>query len=144
MELITTTQQDLFLQHYRRTGLFQQAARAAGTTKQQIERYCKKESADAETFALNLQAANDDWADVVRKEVTRRAIDGVKEDIYFKGDVVGTKMVYSDTLLAKMSEALLPEYKKAAEQPQAAIQISINTFGDKAPTVIIDELPSLE
>jgi hypothetical protein len=43
-----------------------------------------------------------------------------------------------------MAEALLPEYKKAAEQPQAAIQISINTFGDKAPTVIIDELPSLE
>jgi transcriptional regulator len=144
MDLITTTQQDLFLAHYRQTGLFQQAARTAGTTKQEIERYCKKETADAETFALNLQAANDDWADVVRKEVTRRAIDGVEEAVYYKGDEVGTKTVYSDTLLSKMAEAILPEFKKAAEQPQAAISIQINTFGDKAQTVIIDELPSLE
>jgi hypothetical protein len=43
-----------------------------------------------------------------------------------------------------MAEAILPEFKKAAEQPSAAISIQINTFGDKAPTVTIDELTSLE
>jgi hypothetical protein len=141
MELITQTQADIFLASYRKTGLLQKSARQAGLTKHDIEAYAKKQSAEGETFALNLQQAAEDWSDTIRAEITRRAIDGVDEDVFYKGEWIASKRVYSDTLLSKMAEAALPEYKKQAEQPQAAISIQINTFGD-APksTVVIEDI----
>jgi hypothetical protein len=142
---ITPAQQDAFLTVYRTTGLFNKAAQAAGTTKGEIEKYCQSKTADAETFQLNLQDAAAQWADVIEAEITRRAITGVQKAIYYKGEFVDWETVYSDTLLVKLAEAKLPEFKKQSEQPHAAIQIQINTFADSPATIVIDEkLPSLE
>jgi hypothetical protein len=141
---ITPTQQDMFLTVYRTTGLFNKAAQAAGTTKSEIEKYCQAKTADAETFQLNVQDAAAQWGEVIESEITRRAITGVQRAVYYKGEFVDWETVYSDTLLLKLAEAKLPEFKRQAEQPQAAISIQINTFSDTPPTVIIDQLESLE
>lgn len=51
--------------------------------------------------------------DSIEEEAIRRARDGVERNIYFKGDVVGTEQVYSDSLMAKLLEAKKPaEYNK--------------------------------
>lgn len=142
-ELITTTQQDIFLQVYRETGLLQKAAKAAGTNKSSIDKYIKKQSAEAEVFALNLQDAADTWADVIRTEVTRRAIEGIPKGVYHKGVLVDTELVYSDTLLVKMMEATLPEYTKTPEANTGGVTIQINTFSDKpTPEIVIDVTPT--
>lgn len=48
----------------------------------------------------------------IESELIRRAVKGVEEDIYYKGEVVGYKTVYSDGLLSKLAEAKLPEFNK--------------------------------
>jgi hypothetical protein len=139
-DLVTVTQQDIFLAEYRKTGLLQQAAKLAGLTKQDINAYCHKKTADAESFVLNMQDAADSWGDVIREELTRRAITGIDKDIYYKGEYVATEKVYSDALLIKMAESTLPEYKKQEVKDQGQITISINTFGppdqQQAPFVV--------
>jgi hypothetical protein len=140
LQLITNTQQDVFLAAYRKTGLLQQSAKLAGLTKHDIEQYCKRNTAEAESFLLNLQDASDSWSDTIREEITRRAITGVEEAIYYKGMFVDNKTVYSDTLLVKMAESTLPEYKKQEVKDPGGITIQINTFTDGAqPTATIVE-----
>jgi uncharacterized protein with ParB-like and HNH nuclease domain len=138
LQLITNTQQDIFLTAYRKTGLMQQSAKLAGLTKHDIEQYCKRNTAEAESFLLNLQDASDSWSDTIRKEITRRAITGVEKAIYYKG-------MFVDTLLVKMAESTLPEYKKAVEKETGGITIQINTFTDGATpvaTIIEDITPT--
>lgn len=48
----------------------------------------------------------------LESEAVRRAVKGVEEDVFYKGEVVGIKINYSDTLLAKVMEARIPAYKK--------------------------------
>lgn len=48
----------------------------------------------------------------LESEAIRRAVVGVQENVYYKGEVVDTKTVYSDGLLSKVMEARLPDYKK--------------------------------
>jgi hypothetical protein len=145
LQLITNTQQDTFLAAYRKTGLMQQSAKLAGLTKHDIETYCKRNTAEAESFLLNLQDASDSWADTIREEITRRAVTGVDRDVFYKGMWVATEKVYSDTLLVKMAESTLPEYKKAVEKETGGITIQINTFTDGATpvaTIVEDITPT--
>lgn len=48
----------------------------------------------------------------LESEAIRRAVKGVEEDVWYRGEQVGTKVVYSDGLLTKIMEAKLPEYSK--------------------------------
>jgi hypothetical protein len=144
LQLITDSQQDVFLAAYRKTGLLQQSAKLAGLTKHDIERYTKGNTAEAECFALNLQDAADSWSDTLRAELSRRAIEGVEENVYYKGEWLETKRVYSDSLLTLMATSTLPEYKKAVEKETGGITIQINTFTDGATpvaTVVEDITP---
>jgi hypothetical protein len=43
-------------------------------------------------------------------EATRRARDGVTEDVWYNGDVVGSKIRYSDTLLMFLIKGQCPQY----------------------------------
>jgi hypothetical protein len=142
LTLVTPTQQDIFLTVFRETGLWHKAAAAAGTTKSAIQRYCENKTEDAETFLLNIQAASGAWADTIEAEMTRRAIEGVEKDVYYKGQVVGTEIVYSDSLLSKMADAHIPAYAKTKEQESGGVSIVINTFTSDTPQVIVEAQPS--
>lgn len=54
----------------------------------------------------------------------RRAVHGVEEDVYFKGSVVGQKVVYSDGLLQTLLKAKVDEFKKDAEG--GSVQVNVN------------------
>lgn len=51
----------------------------------------------------------------IESEAMRRAVRGVQEDVWYKGDVVGEKTVYSDTLLAKLLEAKVDGFRKGED-----------------------------
>lgn len=66
---------------------------------------------EEEFEAAYLEARGRD-PEAIRAEIRRRAIDGVEEPVYYQGDVVGQVTRYSDSLLAKLAEAHLPEFQK--------------------------------
>lgn len=45
----------------------------------------------------------------ILKEIKRRGQDGYDEPIFYQGRIVGYKRVYSDTLLQRQAEAMMPE-----------------------------------
>lgn len=45
----------------------------------------------------------------------QRGVRGVEEDVYYKGEVVGQKRNYSDSLLTTLLKAKLPEFSKDGE-----------------------------
>lgn len=87
---------DAFLAHLAESGILTDAAAAAGVDRTTPWR---RRQADPE-FAAACDEAIDIAADKLEREARRRAIDGVEEPIYQGGQLIGTKTVYSDSLLA--------------------------------------------
>lgn len=58
---------------------------------------------------------------ILETEAIRRAIDGVAEDVYHNGMVVGSKMKYSDNLLMFLMKQRDPSYRD--NQPQTNVGI---------------------
>jgi hypothetical protein len=62
-------------------------------------------------FAHELRTARGYGNETIRAEIARRAIEGVEEDVWHNGEVVGKRIVYSDRLLSKMADAFVPEFR---------------------------------
>lgn len=73
-----------------------EAAASAGITSSSAYARRKRDP----DFAAGWADAIEDSADLLEQEARRRAIDGVEEPVYQGGQLVGTKTVYSDSLLA--------------------------------------------
>ena len=100
--------QSLFLEYYCVHGLITSAAAAVGIPQRLVKQWRRDDSA----FATALEDADEVYHDVVRREVRRRAIDGWDEPVYQRGVEVGTVRRYSDGLLVKLAQSLLPEFKE--------------------------------
>lgn len=64
------------------------------------------------------------WS-TLESEAHRRAVQGVEEAVYYQGEVVGYKTVYSDGLLMQMLKARVPAYKPDGEGSRAMVQVNI-------------------
>ena len=93
---ISKRKQTKFLTVLARTGNITQSAKAVGYADTTYLRRLKKDNKD---FAEAWEMAALAGADRLLDEAQRRALDGIEEHIYYKGEVVGTKLVYSDALL---------------------------------------------
>jgi hypothetical protein len=87
---------DAFLAHLAETGILSDAAAAAGVDRSNVFRRRQ----DDPEFAKQVEEAIDMAADKLEAEARRRALEGVEEPVYQGGQLVGTKTVYSDSLLA--------------------------------------------
>lgn len=85
-----------FLAALSEVGLLTYAAEAAGVDRSTVFRRRRED----EEFEQAVQDALEQAADKLEREARRRAVEGVEEPVYQGGKRVGTKLVYSDTLLA--------------------------------------------
>lgn len=134
---------DLFLHHLAQHGLRGKAARAAGTTSTKVREVME----NCIEFETAVKDAEDEAADILEQEARRRAVEGVEEDVYYQGDVVGQKTNYSDTLLATLLKARRAEVFGDKKQITGAngepLQITFRTFND-ADLSSTDPLPYIE
>ncbi len=87
---------DAFLAHLAECGVLTDAAAAAGVDRSSVFRRRQ----DDEEFDAAVRDAMEAAADKLEREARRRALEGVEEPVYQGGQLVGTKRVYSDPLLA--------------------------------------------
>lgn len=89
-------------------GDFHASCRKAGLSVDFVCNWIKDDSIAAE----QIQEAQRVGYMGLESVAIQRGAHGVEEDVYFKGQVVGQKRVYSDSLLSKVMDARIPAYKK--------------------------------
>ena len=99
-----TPKKRAFLAAYRQTGNVTRASEFAKCHRASHDRWLE----DHHEYAAAFNDAKDEAVDRLESEARRRAVDGVEEKIYHKGEVVGTKLNYSDTLLIFLLKGALP------------------------------------
>jgi len=77
-------------------GILSRAAEAAGVDRATVWRRTQSDKDFAELVDLAMEQA----IDKLEAEARRRALDGVEEPVYQGGQWVGSKIVYSDSLMA--------------------------------------------
>ena len=95
-EKLSKRKKRAFLNALAKTGRVAHAARAAGYTD---SRYLQKMRREDEDFAKEWDEAVEAAGDLLDDAAMERAIQGVAEPVFYKGTVVGHKVVYSDQLL---------------------------------------------
>ena len=94
----------LFFEMLRKTGNVSAAARHAGRARAQLYRLRKQDAA----FAALWDDALEEAADWLELEALRRAMDGIEEGRYFRGEMIGKITRYSDSLLMFLLKARRP------------------------------------
>ena len=95
---------EAFLDSLRVTGNVSAAARLVGRSRASLYRMRR---ADPD-FASAWQDALEEAVDWLELEALRRAVEGIKEDRFSKGEIVGTITRYSDSLLMFLLKARRP------------------------------------
>ncbi len=93
---VSKKKQKKFLEILARTNNITLSAKAVGYADTTYLRRLKKQDKD---FAERWEMAQFAATDMLLDEARRRALEGVVEEIYYKGEVVGEKLVYSDSLI---------------------------------------------
>lgn len=92
-------------------------------------------------FETSYQEVLEDGTDLVEDEAHRRAIKGIDDPVYYMGEIVGHKTVYSDGLLTTILKARRPErYRGDSTNVQVAV-INDPTDRDlaKAMSLMVEE-----
>lgn len=95
-------------------------AKATGTSLAFIRQW---RADDPETDKILKEAERDATQGLVG-EAIRRAVRGVEEDVYYKGDVVGSRTVYSDSLLTTLLKARVAEFRDTSSTPQVTVNVA--------------------
>jgi hypothetical protein len=97
--------QKVFLDSFRELGTVSAACIAAGIGRTTAYRWRQAD----EDFALAWHDLEEDTTDEMEREAYRRAVEGVPEPVFHKGEEIATINRYSDTLLIFMLKARKPE-----------------------------------
>ena len=122
--------QRAFLSALRQCGRIDVAAGAAGISRQCHYKWLKKDP----DYLGRYEEAHSEAVQMLEDEATRRAVEGVSEDIYYQGEVVGTKLNYSDTLLIFLLKAAKPE--KYRERYDVSAKVHSHNTSDQPPVVV--------
>ncbi len=112
---LTPQKRQHFLKVLAATCNVKEAARDINVSRTQVYEARKR---DVE-FAAAWDNAIEEGADALELEARRRALEGVKEPVFYKGEVCGHVLRYSDTLLMFLLKAHRPE--KYRERYEATI-----------------------
>jgi hypothetical protein len=121
----TEEKQRRFIEVLADTGVVGHAAKAVGMTRETA--YRLRRSVEGAAFARAWDAARDQAGALIEDIAFERAIEGVARHVYDgNGDVVATRHIYNDRLLAFLLSHLKPErYGKArADEARAAAPLA--------------------
>ncbi len=129
---LSLRKQAKFLDILAQTGKVAESARAVGFTTTAFLHKVRREDEDfAEAWDQAVQAAGD----VLEAEAHRRAIDGVMDPVFYKGEVVGHKLQYSDQLLMFLLRGTRPEkYNQHGGGTQVNVKFGVAVLPMTAPT----------
>ena len=97
--------QNAFLEAFRQCATITHAAEIAKVSRRVHYKWIEKDEEYQKAFA----EAQFEASDALIAEARRRAIQGVSEPVYYKGEVVGSIQKYSDTLLIFLIKGDQPE-----------------------------------
>ena len=102
-----------------------------------------------EEYAAAFQEAKLAAAERLELEATRRAVDGVDEPVWYKGEKVGHQKKYSDTLLIFLLKGAMPEkYKERFEHSTTEdgmhVKVDLNLLSDKELKELEEVLAKIE
>ena len=118
--------QRAFLEAYSSCGSLRLAAKAAHVARCNHYRWLKCDPKYAEAFEVARESAGQALED----EARRRAVEGVREPVYYEGDVCGHRQRYSDNLLMFLLKGINPEkYRERAD---------VTHRGDKEQPIPVD------
>jgi len=101
-----------FLNALLKTGLRSKAADMSGISRQSHYLWLKTD----DEYAMAYEKVRQMLIDTMEDAAYERAVNGIDRKIWFKGEEVGTQKEYSDTLLALLLKANMPEkYKDKSE-----------------------------
>lgn len=116
-------QKELFLESLAQNGNVTQAARVAGWKYPTIAEELRKEDPDFDRAWFDAKRqANDSLV----AEARRRAVEGVQEPVFYKGEMIGSVTKYSDKLLETLLKGEMPEKFRDMEKT-----------GDERPGVLV-------
>ena len=120
---ISENDYDTFLKHLAEYGNIKKAAELSNISYSAIFRYRKKNK----KFNKEMESALESAAVLLEDEAKRRAIEGIEEPIFYKGQSTGSKIKYSDKLLITLLKAHYPE-KYAEKTIVATVEIIVVTI----------------
>ena len=135
-------QQAAFLAAYARIATVKDAAQVAGIGRRTHYDWLEAEAA----YAARFEEARLDATDGLLREARRRAVVGVQEPVFYRGEAVGTVTKYSDVLLIFLLKGLLPQmFRDRVEHTGAhgeAIRVASTALD--FTTLSTDDLATLE
>lgn len=121
----------IFLRVLAQTGKVTAAARSVGYTDTS---YLQRLRRDDEEFAREWDVAVKSAANVLEEEAIRRAMEGVMEPIYYKGQCVGHKLNYSDQLMMFLMRGMDPErYRDGSRGARVNVAFGVAVLPMTAP-----------
>lgn len=116
----TSKNKERFLEKLKETGNVTLSARLIGLGRSRAYDY----RAEDKEFAALWEEAEAEAADLLEEEARRRAVAGVENPVFHKGEIVGHVTSYSDLLLIFLLKGLRPE--KFRDNPPRQDQLPAN------------------
>lgn len=102
----------VFLEELAKSGCVSSSAERAGYSDTTFLYKVRKQD---EEFAEAWAEAEEAGTDILLGEARRRAVEGVDEPVFYKGEVVGYKRNYSDSMLMFLIKGKRPEFRDRAQ-----------------------------
>jgi hypothetical protein len=132
--------QEKFLKSFSMTANVRAACMAAGISRNTVYAWQEQD----EQFSFKFKQASEDANDMIRAELFRRSVQGYEKPVVSMGKVVHDKdgkplmeRVYSDSLLALLAKARMPEFR---DKPQINVHAQLNDLAEQRKQKIIAEL----
>ena len=127
---------EVFLRAYSKTGRKQDSALLAGVSCRTVQKW-REEFPD---FEERFQIAHEQWRDILKAEVYRRAVEGWEEPVYQKGECIGYVRKFDSNLLMFAMKQADASYKDRQEtNVNVATQINNSTTNIHGNVTIIED-----
>lgn len=125
----TPEQWNTFFEELAKTGVTAKACRKSGVSQFAVHYHTFK----TPLFALRVKICKELGAEALEAEAFRRAVKGVKKDIFWQGGVCGTETVYSDMLLTFLLKGAKPDkYKDRVASENVNLNANLDNKDAKA------------